>query len=157
MAQFQDALVIPLLIATVISAALWLYERESALPYEAMAIFSVVLLNAVMGYIQESRAESAVAALRQMSAARAKVFRGGALRNIPAIIAVVMITAIILIQDVRGFLMGDLRQPFPEGNGKWQVSVSRGVFPRWRGDGRELFYVTPAMGLYPYFLPYGKK
>ena len=50
--QFQDVLVILLLIATLISAGLWLYERESALPYEAMAIFAVVLLNAIMGYIQ---------------------------------------------------------------------------------------------------------
>ena len=57
LAQFEDVLVILLLIATAISAALWLYERESALPYEAIAIFAVVLLNAVMGYIQESRAE----------------------------------------------------------------------------------------------------
>src|SRR5687768_15948308 len=62
LAQFKDVLVILLLIATAISAALWLLERESALPYEAMAILAVVLLNAVMGYIQESRAESAVAA-----------------------------------------------------------------------------------------------
>jgi P-type Ca2+ transporter type 2C len=85
LAQFRDVLVILLLIATAISAALWLYERESALPYEAIAIFSVVLLNAVMGYIQESRAESAVAALRQMSAAHAKAFREGVLQNIPAI------------------------------------------------------------------------
>ena len=58
-------LVILLLIATAISAGLWLYERDSVLPYEAIAIFAVVLLNAVMGYIQESRAEEAVAALRQ--------------------------------------------------------------------------------------------
>jgi hypothetical protein len=49
-AQFQHLLVILLLIATAISAALWLYEGESALPYEAVAIFAVVLLNAVMGY-----------------------------------------------------------------------------------------------------------
>jgi magnesium-transporting ATPase (P-type) len=50
-------------------------DRESALPYEAIAILAVVLLNAAMGYIQESRAESAVAALRQMSAAHATVLR----------------------------------------------------------------------------------
>ena len=84
LAQFQDVLVILLLIATLISAGLWLYERESALPYEAMAIFAVVLLNAVMGYIQESRAEQAVAALRQMSAAHANVIRDGARRSITA-------------------------------------------------------------------------
>jgi Ca2+-transporting ATPase len=82
LAQFQDVLVILLLIATLISAGLWLYERESALPYEAMAIFAVVLLNAVMGYVQESRAEQAVAALRQMSAARANVIRDGTRRSI---------------------------------------------------------------------------
>jgi Ca2+-transporting ATPase len=84
LAQFQDALVILLLVATVISAGLWLYERDSALPYEAIAIFAVVLLNAVMGYVQESRAEQAVAALRQMSAAHAHVVRGGERQSIAA-------------------------------------------------------------------------
>src|SRR5687768_14307678 len=77
-AQFQDVLVVVLLIATGISAALWFYERDSTLPYEAIAIGAVVLLNAVMGYIQETRAESAVAALRQMAAAHARVIRDGA-------------------------------------------------------------------------------
>ena len=57
LAQFTDVLVILLLVAAAISAALWLYERDSALPYEAIAIFAIVLLNAVMGYIQQSRAE----------------------------------------------------------------------------------------------------
>jgi P-type Ca2+ transporter type 2C len=84
LAQFKDVLVILLLIATAISAALWLVERESALPYEAIAIFAVVLLNAIMGYIQESRAESAVAALRQMAAAHANVIRDGERQSIPA-------------------------------------------------------------------------
>ena len=41
LAQFQDALVILLLVATLISAGLWLYERDSALPYEAIAILAV--------------------------------------------------------------------------------------------------------------------
>lgn len=77
-------LVILLLVAAGISAALWLAERESTLPFEAIAILAVVLLNAVMGYIQESRAESAVAALRQMAAAQANVIRDGNRRRIPA-------------------------------------------------------------------------
>src|SRR5580765_1460944 len=84
LAQFKDVLVILLLVATAISAALWLVERESALPYEAIAIFAVVFLNAVMGYAQESRAESAVAALRQMAAAHANVVRDGERQSVPA-------------------------------------------------------------------------
>ena len=95
--QFQDVLVILLLIATAISAGLWLYERESALPYEAMAIFAVVLLNAIMGYIQESRAETAVAALSQMSAAHAKVIRDGERRDVAA--AEIVPGDIILLEE----------------------------------------------------------
>ena len=40
LAQFQDVPVILLLVATAISAGLWVYERDAALPYEAIAIAS---------------------------------------------------------------------------------------------------------------------
>ena len=82
--QFSNVRVILLLIAAAVSGALWLTERESSLPYEAMAILAVVLLNAIMGYIQESRAEAAVAALRRMSADEAEVMRDGYRRSVPA-------------------------------------------------------------------------
>src|SRR5262245_885209 len=95
--QFQDVLVILLLIATLISAGLWLYERDSALPYEAIAIFTVVLLNAIMGYIQGSRAEQALAALRQLSAAHATVIRDGVRQSILA--AELVPGDIILIEE----------------------------------------------------------
>jgi P-type Ca2+ transporter type 2C len=84
LAQFTDTLVVLLLVAALISAVLWLYERDSPWPYEATAIFAIVLLNALMGYIQQSRAEQTVAALRQMSAAQAEVIREGARQSIPA-------------------------------------------------------------------------
>ena len=84
LAQFEDVLVIMLLVATAISAGLWLYERDSPLPYEAIVISAVVLLNAVMGYLQEARAESAVAALQQTAAARAHVIRDGEPRRAAA-------------------------------------------------------------------------
>jgi Ca2+-transporting ATPase len=84
LAQFQDILVILLLIATGVSAGLWMYERDTALPYEAIAICAVVALNAVMGYMQEARAESAVAALRQMAAAHARVVREGEQHDVAA-------------------------------------------------------------------------
>ena len=48
LAQFQDILVILLIVATAISAAMWRYERDSSLPDEAVAISGVVRLNAVI-------------------------------------------------------------------------------------------------------------
>jgi len=77
LAQFEDVLVLLLLAATAVSGGLWLYEGHSPLPYEALAILAVVLFNAIMGFLQESRAESAVAALNQMTAAQAQVVRDG--------------------------------------------------------------------------------
>jgi Ca2+-transporting ATPase len=97
LAQFKDPLVILLLFATLISTGLWFIERESALPYEAIAILAVVLLNAIMGYVQQSRAEEAVAALRRISAAHANVMRGGSRRSIPA--SELVPGDIILIQE----------------------------------------------------------
>ncbi len=97
LAQFQDVLVILLLVATAISAGLWMVERETALPYESMAILSIVLLNAIMGYLQQSRAEEAVAALRRMSAAQADVIRDGSRQSILA--AEVVPGDIILVEE----------------------------------------------------------
>ena len=84
LSQFRDGLVVLLLVAAAISAGLWFYERDAPLPYEAITIFAVVLLNALMGYLQESRAEEAVAALRRMSAAHATAVRDGERQRIPA-------------------------------------------------------------------------
>lgn len=84
LAQFQDTLVLLLLAATAVSVALWAYERDAPLPYEAIAIGAVVLLNALIGYMQESRARAAVAALRAMTANESNVIRDGRRRRLPA-------------------------------------------------------------------------
>jgi Ca2+-transporting ATPase len=84
LAQFANVLVVLLLIAALVSAGLWLVERQSVLPFEAMAIFAIVILNAVMGYVQGARAEQAVAALQQMSAAHATVLRDGRRQSVLA-------------------------------------------------------------------------
>ncbi|MGB3867674.1 MAG: cation-translocating P-type ATPase [Xanthobacteraceae bacterium] len=81
--QFGDVLVLLLIAAAGISAAIWLNERVTTLPYEAIAIIAIVILNGVMGYIQEARAERAVAALRDMSAVHATVVRDGRQHSIP--------------------------------------------------------------------------
>ena len=84
LAQFQDVLIILLLIATAISVGLWVYERDTALPYEGLTIFAIVLLNGILGYVQETRAERAVAALRAMSANEATVLRDSERQSVPA-------------------------------------------------------------------------
>jgi P-type Ca2+ transporter type 2C len=77
--QFQNFLVIILLAATVISVAEWLLQdpRESALPYEAIVILLIVVLNAMLGFIQEARAEKSVRALMALAAPEATVIRDG--------------------------------------------------------------------------------
>jgi len=68
--QFNNPLVIILLVASVITAVL----KD---PTDALVIFGVVLVNAVIGYIQEARAEQAIAALAKTMTAEAAVIRSG--------------------------------------------------------------------------------
>jgi Ca2+-transporting ATPase len=77
--QFENFLVIILLVATVISVVEWLLQdpRESALPYEAIVILAIVILNAMLGFIQEARAEKSVRALMALAAPESSVIRGG--------------------------------------------------------------------------------
>jgi len=84
LAQFGDVLVILLLVASAISVGLWAIEGMHGLPYEALAIMAIVLLNAILGYVQEARAESAVAALKAMTATEATVVRDGRRQKVPA-------------------------------------------------------------------------
>jgi Ca2+-transporting ATPase len=84
--QFQNFLVIILLAATVISMAEWLLQdpRETALPYEAIVILAIVILNALLGYFQEARAERSVRALMALAAPESTVVREGERQRIPA-------------------------------------------------------------------------
>jgi Ca2+-transporting ATPase len=77
--QFENFLVIILLIAVIISMGEWLLQdpRETALPYEAIVILAIVVLNAALGYIQEARAEKSVRALMALAAPEATVIRDG--------------------------------------------------------------------------------
>jgi len=82
--QFRDPLTGLLLAATVISFVVWLIERADPLPFESLTILAIVLLNGVLGFVQESRAEQAVAALRALAAPQARVLRDGAPRSVAA-------------------------------------------------------------------------
>lgn len=97
LAQFTNVLVLLLLAAAAISIGVWWHERDALLPYEALAIVAIVILNALLGYVQEGRAERAAAALRQMSATHSNVIRDGAPASILA--AELVPGDIILIAD----------------------------------------------------------
>jgi len=53
-------------------------------PVDATVIFGVVAVNAVIGYLQEARAEAALDALRSMVRTRARVVRDGRARHVPS-------------------------------------------------------------------------
>ena len=84
--QFQSLLVIILLVATIISAAEWFLQepRETALPYEAIAIMAIVVLNALLGFVQESRAEQSVRALMALAPPESTLVRDGERQRVPA-------------------------------------------------------------------------
>lgn len=84
LAQFQDPLIYLLFVAVAISLVAWLVEGAHEIPYEAIVILTIVILNAILGYVQEARAEQAVAALQKMAAATASVIRDGEEHRIPA-------------------------------------------------------------------------
>ena len=83
LAQFQNPLVLLLIVATVISFVVWGIERATAVPYEALTILIIVVANAALSYFQESRAEAAIMSLRKMTPAQASLLRDGACVVVP--------------------------------------------------------------------------
>lgn len=73
--QLADPMIIILLAAAFISGVLAVYEGESLA--DVFIILAVVIINAVLGVYQENKAEKAIAALQEMSAATSKVLRDG--------------------------------------------------------------------------------
>ena len=74
--QLKDPMLIILLIAAAVSAVTGLMAGENEMA-EVVIILAVVLLNAILGVIQESKAEAAIEALQTMTAATCKVLRDG--------------------------------------------------------------------------------
>ena len=91
LAQFQDPLVYLLIAATIISVIAWFIEKANAqpgaeggevLPFDAIVIILILIVNAVLGYMQEAKAEAAVEALAQMTAPQTSVLRDGKVMRI---------------------------------------------------------------------------
>lgn len=73
--QFTNIMLLMLIGVAIVSG--WLDLAKARFPKDAIAIFAIVILNGVLGYLQESRAEQALAALKRMTPLRVRVLRNG--------------------------------------------------------------------------------
>lgn len=88
--QFQDPLVYLLLAATAISLVAWIIEKVNAapgaegeaLPFDSIVIVLILIVNAILGYMQEAKAEEAVNALSEMTAPTSNVLRNSRVERI---------------------------------------------------------------------------
>ena len=81
--QLSDPMIIILIVAAVISAITeWVEAGAIKVPTDTIIIMVVVVINTVLGVVQESKAEAAIEALQEMSAATSKVFRDGKLVSV---------------------------------------------------------------------------
>ena len=99
LAQLNNFVIILLIVAAVISALLgdWV---------EAGAILLIVVLNAILGVVQESRAEQALAALKKMASPEAQVLRDGVHRSVPAS---ELVPGDLVLLEAGNFVPADLR------------------------------------------------
>ncbi len=98
-AQLNNFVVILLIVASVISALLGDYV-------EASAIMAIVVLNSVLGIVQEQRAEQALAALKKLAAPDAQVLRDGSRRAVPSYN---LVPGDIVFLEAGNFIPADLR------------------------------------------------
>ena len=82
--QFANPLIVPAASAVLVSLVAWALEGGEAAPYDAIVIAAIVLANAVLGYVQEARAEQPSPLCSGLTAATARVLRDGREERIPA-------------------------------------------------------------------------
>jgi Ca2+-transporting ATPase len=106
--QFKSFLVLILLVAAFLSLGIALFRPGGGSEefIDAGAIFAIVILNAILGVVQESRAESALRALRQMAAPNARIVRDGQVQSIPAR---ELVPGDIVLLEAGNYVPADLR------------------------------------------------
>ncbi|WP_036483360.1 cation-translocating P-type ATPase [Myxosarcina sp. GI1] len=80
--QFTNIMLLMLIAVAIVSAILDL--RQGNFPKDAVAISAIVILNGILGYLQESRAEQALAALKRLSSPQVRVIRNGNTQEVDA-------------------------------------------------------------------------
>lgn len=105
-AQFKDAMILVLIVAAIISFVVAILEHNPKELFEPFLILLIVVLNAVMGVMQESKAEKALEALQNMSSPHARVIREGQEMRIDA---VDLVPGDIMILEAGDFISADGR------------------------------------------------
>ena len=80
--QFKNIMIIILLISAIISCTTAILENEMESLFEGLLIFAIVIINAIVGVIQEQKAENALAALKNQCKPNSKVYRDGKLQKL---------------------------------------------------------------------------
>ncbi|MBQ7917489.1 MAG: calcium-translocating P-type ATPase, PMCA-type [Clostridia bacterium] len=104
--QFKDAMIIILIIASVVSFVIACIEKNPSEFFEPALILLIVIINAIMGVMQESKAEKALDALKNMSAPHARVIRDGTEKVINASD---LVPGDIIILEAGDFVPADAR------------------------------------------------
>jgi len=104
--QFKDVMIVILIIASLVSFIIACIEKNPNEFFEPILILLIVVLNAIMGVMQESKAEKALDALKNMSAPHARVIRDGIEKIINASDVVV---GDIIILEAGDFVPADAR------------------------------------------------
>ena len=81
--QFNDFMIIILIIASIVSACVSYFQGENDY-IDSIIIIAIVILNAIMGVVQEAKAEKSIEALQEMTPLKAKVIREGVTKEINA-------------------------------------------------------------------------
>ena len=103
--QFNDYMIIILIIASIISAVISFVQGENDY-IDSIIIIGIVIFNAILGVIQEAKAEKAIEALKEMIAPKAKVLRDGKVIEVDAKGIVV---GDIIILEAGNFVPADAR------------------------------------------------
>lgn len=82
LAQFKDIMIIILIVAAVISIAVAIKENQTSELVDGFIILGIVLINAIIGFLQENKAENALEKLKSLTKPEAKVLRDGELVKI---------------------------------------------------------------------------
>lgn len=103
--QFNDFMIIILIVASVISAVISYMQGENDY-IDSIIIIAIVVLNAIMGVVQEAKAEKSIESLKQMTPPKAKVLRD---RIISEINAEELVPGDIIILEAGNYIPADCR------------------------------------------------